>query len=196
MDIPQPSISSAGQQFQHISTSELAGALQRTLNISPQVNEDLQRQQRSNPDAKLDLNAHDHTTYSPSQHYTHSAHIANRLHPLHPAPQDTATRLLIQNNIAPSSLSKAQYALFESADVDQRARLVLLWRLAPPANPLVESEGTLVKHNLASCVTFEQEEQLAWERYQLLMAGKKVEQNAKRQDVRTQDSEIQDEEMV
>ena len=193
----QPSTSFAGQQLQHISTSELAEAFQQTLNLSPQKGEDLQPQQSHlNQVVGLRSRVQDHVIYSPSQHYTHSAHIANCLHPLQPAPHDLATRLLIQNDIKPSSLSRGQFLLFERADVDQRARLVMLWRLAPPSNPTSENTGSRATPDLADSTTIEREEQHAWERYQHLMAGKHVEQQAKSQDDGARDTELQDQEML
>jgi hypothetical protein len=70
--------------------------------------------------------------YTMSQHYTHSAHVVQALHPLQPSKQDLASRTLIRNGIPPSSLLRSQLALFEGADEDQRNRLLELWRIVPP----------------------------------------------------------------
>lgn len=81
-------------------------------------------------------------TYSISQHYHHSAHLAKKSTPAEVsqpqnigwsfhAPND-AKEILIQNGIDPSSLLPTQLALFQQAASDQRTRLLELWRISPP----------------------------------------------------------------
>ena len=179
------------QQPPHLSTQELTEVFQRTLNIRPRLDENAPRQNDPPSQVELPPSHEQRLGYNPSQHYTHSAHSTDGLHPLQPAPHDIASRLLIQNDIAPSSLSKEQFALFQSAAVDQQARLVMLWRLAPPSNTPAEREQS----RFATQTTLEREEQLAWHRYQQLMAGEKSDQAAAIHKIHRHESEMTDEEM-
>ena len=105
--------------------------------------------------------------YSVSQHYTHSAHVAtSSLHPLQPHRDDQTSRLLIQNDIAPSSLLRSQLELFERSNTDERAKLVMLWRLAPPMYARHGGQDLADKTGQYQHVTLAQEEELAWMRYQ------------------------------
>ncbi|KAF2149755.1 hypothetical protein K461DRAFT_280974 [Myriangium duriaei CBS 260.36] len=66
-------------------------------------------------------------TYA-SQHYTHSAHH----HPQTPqSNQESIESTLRQHSINPSYLFPCQLQLFATADLDQRLRLLELWRTAP-----------------------------------------------------------------
>ena len=55
--------------------------------------------------------------------------------PLQPPCDDTTLGLLIQNEISPSSLLRSQLALFKESTPDERQKLMMLWRLAPPTFP-------------------------------------------------------------
>lgn len=103
--------------------------------------------------------------YSISQHYTHSAHVLQTLHPLQPSKQDTATRTLIKNGIPPSSLLRSQLTLFEEADEDQRNRLIQLWRIVP--RTYARNGGQEMADRLGGyqTTTLLQEEELARLRY-------------------------------
>ena len=103
--------------------------------------------------------------YSISQHYTHSAHIVQTLHPLQPSNEDTASRMLIKHGIAPSSLLRAQLTLFEQADEDQRSRLIELWTIVPPTYARNGGQDLADKFGEYQITTLAQEEELARQRY-------------------------------
>ena len=106
--------------------------------------------------------------YSISQHYTHSGHVNGKksLHPLQPSRDDHITRLLIQNDIPPSSLLRSQLDLFERSTTDERARLMMLWRLAPPTYARNGGQELADRTGEYQSITLQQEEELAWLRYQ------------------------------
>ena len=192
MDTDRACSAYASQKSSPASTQGLAEAFQRSLNITPRFDTIAQAESCPLSQANLLPSGERQLGYNPSQHYTHSAHAINGLNPLQPAPHDIASRLLIQNDIAPSSLSKDQFALFQNAALDQQARLVMLWRLAPPGNSVAESEGS----TLATQTTLEREEQLAWHRYREVMAGKKFEEANTAYELPWKGSEVKDEEML
>ena len=103
--------------------------------------------------------------YSISQHYTHSAHVVQNLHPLQPSTEDTASRMLIKHGIAPSSLLRAQLTLFEQADEDQRSRLIELWTIVPPTYARNGGQDLADKFGEYQITTLAQEEELARQRY-------------------------------
>ena len=103
--------------------------------------------------------------YSISQHYTHSAHAVQNLHPLQPSNEDTASRMLIKHSIAPSSLLRAQLTLFEQADKDQRSRLIELWTIVPPTYARNGGQDLADKLGEYQSTTLAQEEELARQRY-------------------------------
>lgn len=103
--------------------------------------------------------------YSNSQHYTHSSHVVQALHPLQPPKQDVATHTLIKNGISPSSLLRSQLALFEGADEGQRARLVELWRIVPPTYARNGGQEMADRLGEYQSTTLMQEEELAQLRY-------------------------------
>ena len=79
-------------------------------------------------------------TYSITQHYHHSAHIARQTAPagpgaLHTSPGDTHTNdALRSHNVDPSTLSPEQIELFERAMPEQKSRLVQIWQICPETN--------------------------------------------------------------
>ena len=103
--------------------------------------------------------------YSISQHYTHSTHVVQNLHPLQPSNEDTASRMLIKHGIAPSSLLRAQLTLFEQADEDQRSRLIELWTIVPPTYARNGGQDLADKLGEYQSTTLAQEEELARQRY-------------------------------
>ncbi|OBT48706.1 hypothetical protein VE00_00790 [Pseudogymnoascus sp. WSF 3629] len=75
-------------------------------------------------------------TYSITQHYHHSSHIASQPAPA-PAPAQTTDAhttsiILSRHGVDASSLFPSQLALFQSAEPAQQMRLVELWRISPP----------------------------------------------------------------
>lgn len=103
--------------------------------------------------------------YSISQHYTHSAHVVQSLHPLQPSNEHTASRMLIKHGIAPSSLLRAQLTLFEQADEDHRSRLIELWTIVPPTYARNGGQDLADKLGEYQSTTLAQEEELARQRY-------------------------------
>lgn len=120
-------------------------------------------------------------TYSISQHYHHSSHIARQAQqqdqqqpppqrpasePPHPEYQATES-ILIAHGVDASALSAAQLELFKTADDPQKLRLIELWRICPPTssndNPtLAWSSTTVDQEELLARMRFErrlQEEQ-------------------------------------
>ncbi|SPN96828.1 uncharacterized protein DNG_00348 [Cephalotrichum gorgonifer] len=110
--------------------------------------------------------------YSISQHYHHSTHIPLRQQGLEQqAPprrsseppqseQESCEGMLRAHGIDPSTLGPSQTQLFRIAAPDQKARLVELWSIFPPAN---RDENPSVAWN---STTMEQEEQMARMRYE------------------------------
>ncbi|KAJ0420709.1 hypothetical protein BJY00DRAFT_301439 [Aspergillus carlsbadensis] len=80
-------------------------------------------------------------TYSITQHYHHSAHVAQRTEPLGimqgnstAETNELANRVfetLRQHNVDPSSLSPDQLELFANAMSEQQSRLVQMWQICP-----------------------------------------------------------------
>lgn len=125
-----------------------------------------------------------------STHYHHSGHIAppaTRMAspplstsgvggpPLSTSPHLDRTELesiLTHNGINPSILFPSQLTLFQSADEDQRQRLLELWRIVPPTyaeHERVWESGVWPETSL------EQEEAMARVRYENLVAEKEHE---------------------
>ncbi|KAI9724406.1 MAG: hypothetical protein M1812_000474 [Candelaria pacifica] len=73
-------------------------------------------------------------TYSISQHYHHSAHIAAPIRTDNHNPSNAAIiSVLAQHGIDPMSLSPSQFDLIQQAEPGQRLRLLELWRTIPPS---------------------------------------------------------------
>lgn len=109
-------------------------------------------------------------SYSISQHYHHSTHITRQQDTEQQNPQrraseplqseqDSCEAMLRAHGVEPSALGPSQTQLFRIAGPEQRARLVELWKICPPANR--EVNPTLAW----ASTTVEQEEQLARMRY-------------------------------
>ena len=148
------------------STTRLAEIFERHLDLSdpPSV--------ENGPTRELNTFQKPHQDQGPpqvsiTQHYHHSAHIiGGSLHPLQPHREDETLRQLIQNDIAPSSLLRSQLELFERSTTDERAKLILLWRLAPPTYARNGGQELADRLGEYQTISVEQEEQLAWLRYQ------------------------------
>ena len=163
---------------QDLSTQELAKTFQDTLHLSAQASGSISAT-RTQP-----------LGYSPSQHYYHPTHANSGLHFLQPSCHDQASRLLIQNDIAPSTLSRAQYELFKRSSLDDQAKLVMLWRLAPPRNHFSDQhESSQMFCTLAS------EEESAQQRYRKLMAHQGNKHNDSKQGTLAQSLENESVEM-
>ncbi|KAI2788499.1 hypothetical protein POX_e06515 [Penicillium oxalicum] len=71
-------------------------------------------------------------TYSITQHYNHSAHVAPPAQPL-PTPAQVQAQnlhsLLLAHGIDPSTLSSAQVDLIQNADAEQQQRLIQTWQV-------------------------------------------------------------------
>lgn len=132
-------------------------------------------------------------TYSISQHYTHSAHLHRQAvsqaqqeqqQPAHETHQHqrrssepaqteqlTAEMVLSQSGVDPTVLSPSQIQLFRISDPPQQARLVELWRVAPPTsnqdNPSLAWTTT----------TYEQEELWAKVRYDRALEATRTRQH-------------------
>ena len=89
-----------------------------------------------------------------SQHYHHSAHLANPS----TAQQNTASQQLTSHGIDVSVLSPAQIRLFANASTNDQTRLIEIWQIAPPK---------LADRNVGNwhLTTLQQEEDAARERY-------------------------------
>ncbi|KAI1333214.1 hypothetical protein F5Y16DRAFT_355117 [Xylariaceae sp. FL0255] len=121
-------------------------------------------------------------TYSISQHYHHSAHIALQDEPIaepqRPAsepPQSEfplAEHVLIQHGVDPTGLSAQQFELFKTADTPQQLRLIELWRICPPTNP--QNHPTVESTN----TSIQQEELLAQLRYEQQIAENNSQRNS------------------
>lgn len=106
--------------------------------------------------------------YSISQHYHHSAHIP-RQQPEQPpqrraseppqSEQESCEGMLRAHGLDPGTLGPSQTQLFRIAAPEQKARLVELWKICPPAN---RDENPSLAW---ASTTMEQEEQLARMRY-------------------------------
>ncbi|KAL4975789.1 hypothetical protein BDW66DRAFT_160237 [Aspergillus desertorum] len=96
-------------------------------------------------------------TYSITQHYHHSAHVAQRAAVSGLAPSQevasppvtnnkTANRvleLLMDHRINPSSLSTNQLELFSNAMPEQQSRLIQMWQICPEPSKIAQSQAVL-----------------------------------------------------
>lgn len=78
-------------------------------------------------------------SYSITQHYHHSSHLAipasqSMLDDLQNAGHASPEDMLRSQGIDPSSLYPSQLTLFTHAGVEQKARLIELWRISNPSN--------------------------------------------------------------
>lgn len=120
--------------------------------------------------------------YSITQHYHHSAHIAQQNAPV-PEPQRSSSvppqtmpsteQILSRHGIDPSRLSPQQLDLFKTADTPQQIRLVELWQICPPSNPQQSNQAVTWPNT-----TFEQEMHLAKLRYERQQAEEEARRNS------------------
>ncbi|KAL3430807.1 hypothetical protein BDV09DRAFT_177732 [Aspergillus tetrazonus] len=94
-------------------------------------------------------------TYSITQHYHHSAHVAQRATmPGLAAPQNVAPpmtsetangvlEMLMHHRINPSTLSTSQLELFANAMPDQQNRLIQMWQICPEPGKIGQSQAVL-----------------------------------------------------
>jgi hypothetical protein len=111
-------------------------------------------------------------TYSITQHYHHSAHVAAQAtapKPPRPVSQSNSTDqlttdiILARHGVDVTTLFPSQIELFKTADASQQMRLVELWRISPPnygGHALAKDVGTW------PATTFEQEEAMAQVRFE------------------------------
>ncbi|KAL4913188.1 hypothetical protein BDW62DRAFT_193067 [Aspergillus aurantiobrunneus] len=86
-------------------------------------------------------------SYSITQHYHHSAHVAQRTADLGIVKGNTSSgtnrttgrvfEMLRHHNINPTSLSSSQLDLFANAVVEQQSRLIQMWQICPEPNERV-----------------------------------------------------------
>ena len=150
-----------------LSAQQLAEMFHHNLNLTNGVSHDENQGRQSVSTGSWNEEQEKPIKYSMSQHYTHSAHVAApALHPLQPSSQDIASRVLISNDIVPSSLLRSQLQLFEKADDDQRSRLIELWRIVPPTYASDGGQELADRLDEYQNMTIAQELELAWLRYQ------------------------------
>ena len=150
----------AYHQQNMLPNDELAAMFSRNLTLNPQpIEQPKQPEPEPNP-----------ITYSITQHYHHSSHVAREANETASEPQrrssepaqtqePSAELILNLHGIDYSTLSSSQMELFKTADDPQKLRLIELWHICPPANR---------QENLAvalTSTTIEQEEFLAQMRY-------------------------------
>jgi hypothetical protein len=110
-------------------------------------------------------------TYSITQHYHHSAHVASQKpsRPVStppPTDQETTEIILGRHGVDVTTLFPSQIELFKTADPSQQMRLVELWRISPPnygGHALAQDLGTWPS------TSFQQEEAMAKLRYERQM---------------------------
>ncbi|KAI1491840.1 hypothetical protein F5X96DRAFT_445338 [Biscogniauxia mediterranea] len=161
----------AYNQHQSMATSdELAALFSRNMTFQqPQPQPQAAQEPTPEPEEEPVI------TYSISQHYHHSAHIARQEEdddddmavapqprPSSEPPQSQeppAEQLLRHHGVDAAALSAAQLQLFKTADDGQKQRLVELWRICPPMAPVPDVLAL-------SSTTLQQEELLAQLRYE------------------------------
>ncbi|KAI1495683.1 hypothetical protein F5X99DRAFT_402709 [Biscogniauxia marginata] len=161
------------------SSDELAALFSRNMTFQPQPFQPAPQEQ-----PKPQSPEPEPITYSISQHYHHSAHIAHQNEPPAaaepPRPsseppqsqQPSAELILSQHGVDPSALSASQLQLFKTADDPQKMRLIELWRICPPTNP---QDNPAVAW---TSTTVEQEELLAQLRYEQRLAAEEEQRNS------------------
>jgi hypothetical protein len=130
-------------------------------------------------------------TYSITQHYHHSTHIAP---PKQPRPVSTSATdslttdiILARHGVDVTTLFPSQLELFKTADPSQQMRLVELWRISPPncgGHALAQDVGTWPS------TSFAQEEAMAQVRYERQM----MEERASRSQIEIPDDMMSDSE--
>jgi hypothetical protein len=120
-------------------------------------------------------------TYSITQHYHHSAHIAKPRPVSEPPTTDQATTeiILSRHGVDSSTLFPSQLELFKTAGPEQQMRLVELWRICPPnynGHSLAQEVGTWPS------TSFEQEESMAKMRYERQMLEERASRTGPQED--------------
>ncbi|KAI8958580.1 hypothetical protein F5Y11DRAFT_34058 [Daldinia sp. FL1419] len=145
-------------------SDDLAALFSRNLTLQPRLDQASQETQRAQEPQ---------ITYSISQHYHHSAHVAHQNEPQEepqrPSSEPSQTQysaesILNTYGVDYTALSSAQMQLFKTAEEGQKLRLIELWRICPPTN---------VQENPAvawTSTTVEQEHLLAQLRYERKIA--------------------------
>ncbi|KAL4801215.1 hypothetical protein BDV18DRAFT_149801 [Aspergillus unguis] len=113
------------------------------------------------PEAQKMTPASPPITYSITQHYHHSAHVAQRAAAPEPMLlQSNATpninerasqvlEILRQHNVDPSSLSSSQLDLFANALPEQQFRLIQMWQICPEPSKTAEGSTQLTRSGYA-----------------------------------------------
>lgn len=135
--------------------------LQNTVNVAPV--------QQSQP-------VQEQYTYSISQHYHHSAHLASH-QPSRPASEPPQTDqltteiILSRHGVDVNSLFPSQIDLFKTADASQQMRLIELWRICPP-----NAGGRALEHDIGTwpATSFQQEESMAKLRHERQMLEERM----------------------
>ena len=150
--------------------------------VSPQQSQQQQQQQQSaepqRPALETDVKASEHLHFT-SMHYTPTHHILpayteQQQQQQEPSSISLATQhALLQNSIDPTVLLPQQIRLFESADGDQRLRLLELWRIAPPIAQPLEAH---LQTREDSSTSMEVEIEAARQRYEVLMMARRQQQ--------------------
>lgn len=166
------------QQQEDFSSHDLAELFRQKINLSPHISngggDALHSVPIEEPGIMLEEEAPS-INYSISQHYHHSAHIVQTISAdntpsshLTEFPQKGLSiyQTLAQHNISPSSLLHSQITLFEQADDDQRSRLIQLWTISPPNYATNQGQELMGRPDGHQIRTLEEEEHLAWLRYQ------------------------------
>ncbi|KAE8144607.1 hypothetical protein BDV25DRAFT_166462 [Aspergillus avenaceus] len=110
-------------------------AKQLSMDINPSFST-----QRVSPSAPAPI------TYSITQHYHHSSHVAHRAFPEESSKQGASSstissrnsiyEILKHHNIDPLSLASTQLRLFEDALPEQRSRLIQIWQICPASSTI------------------------------------------------------------
>ncbi|KAH8815410.1 hypothetical protein F5884DRAFT_177270 [Xylogone sp. PMI_703] len=116
-------------------------------------------------------------TYSISQHYHHSAHVAKQTPRSTSEPpqtdQLTTEIILSRHGVDAATLFPSQIELFRSAEPGQQMRLIELWRISPPnygGHALAQDLGTWPATSL------QQEEEMAKLRHERQMMQERIAQ--------------------
>jgi len=142
---------------------DLAALFSRNLSLhNPPYVAPVQQSKEQSPEVETPY------TYSITQHYHHSAHVANqqRSRPASEPPQTdqlTTEIILSRHGVDATSLFPSQIDLFKSADAGQQMRLIELWRICPP-----NYGGHALAQDLGNwpATSLEQEEAMAKLRYE------------------------------
>lgn len=163
----QPTPAMQGQE-------ELAALFSRNLVLNPELQQAHQHPQQR-PEVEQNQLSTPQTQdaapiiYSISQHYHHSAHVPRQQSEQHPqrraseppqSEQESCKEELRRHGIDASALGPSQVQLFRTGAPEQKARLIELWKICPPANR--EENPALA----FTSTTMEQEEQLARLQYE------------------------------